>query len=662
MKTMYPAQVNSPGTELASAVDGVQTTIALVDASQVPAPPNMITIGTDDSAETILYTGKSGNNLTGITRGFQGASQSWIAGTKVARNLTAYDIDTMRENIQGITSETINKIPVKLITELPGVYPDGMSVFSLSQAEAEEWKTTFGHSGQGDATLVETTRVTGEYVIVQRVTFSNTAGVIAVYERTSNANNQWTGAWVKVVARSEFDAFKGNTVAQLAQTVKYPALDWEITSGLLVSTAYEYGDVRRFGIVGDFNGSTYTNNYNKLVNLLNTVPNQYRLYFKEPEYYFEGAFGLDTSKQVELIGKCDSKDTVTLRIKAGDGNGITLRGRYTKLSNLMIKGYDATKGVGVRLIGLAPYYVAYCIFENVNVQGGFQTGFYSGDSFYINLRNCLVNGGCANGYQFNNVSTTLNMERCYALDCSNYGYDITNSVYSTLDNCAADNCKISYRLNRCSSLNLNSCGSENHDTTALLIIDSQINLNGFTGDRTRAAGAYGTILNLQNSVIQATNIFENALSSDETDAGSTIVVDATSTLNITASKILLSVYIADGGIVNGNFKVSNTKYSYENGQRVLYGAEPPTAGSYKVGDKVVNTNPNISNNPVTGWVCLVGGTSSDWRPSGYVVQRGSTRPILNGYKHLGVPFYDTTIGCWIYWNANAWTKADGTVV
>lgn len=218
MKTMYPAQANSPVTELATAINGVQTTITLVDASQVPAPPNLLTIGTDESAETILYTGKSGNDLTGVTRGFQVASNSWAAGTKVARNLTAYDIDAMRENIQSITSETINKIPAKLIGDIPGAYPVGVSVFSLSTAESAAWKAALGHTGTGDTTLIETSKVSGEYAIVQRVVFSNGTGVTAVFERTSYANNQWTGAWTKVVSRSEFDTFKDDTTAQLAET------------------------------------------------------------------------------------------------------------------------------------------------------------------------------------------------------------------------------------------------------------------------------------------------------------------------------------------------------------------------------------------------------------------------------------------------------------
>jgi len=105
LQPMYPGQVNSPHTELASAIDDEQTTIPLLDASVLPDPPNLATIGTGEDAETILYTGVSGNDLTGVTRGFQGAAKAWNAGTKVARNFTAYDYDALRQNVEEVAGE-----------------------------------------------------------------------------------------------------------------------------------------------------------------------------------------------------------------------------------------------------------------------------------------------------------------------------------------------------------------------------------------------------------------------------------------------------------------------------------------------------------------------------------------------------------------------------
>lgn len=104
MKTMYPAQVNSPGTELAAAIDATQDTIQVADGSVLPDAPNLLTIGTDEAAETILYTEKTGDELSGVTRGFQGTAQSWAMGTKVARYFTAYDHDTTIGNISELSA------------------------------------------------------------------------------------------------------------------------------------------------------------------------------------------------------------------------------------------------------------------------------------------------------------------------------------------------------------------------------------------------------------------------------------------------------------------------------------------------------------------------------------------------------------------------------
>lgn len=106
MQTMYPAMVNSPATTLASDISSTDTTIPLVDASVLPDAPNLAVIGypADINRETILYTGKSGNNLTGCTRGFQGTARSWDAGMPVARYFTAYDHDTFISNINEVNN------------------------------------------------------------------------------------------------------------------------------------------------------------------------------------------------------------------------------------------------------------------------------------------------------------------------------------------------------------------------------------------------------------------------------------------------------------------------------------------------------------------------------------------------------------------------------
>lgn len=99
-QTMYPAQVNSLLTEIAEDIDSTQTTITVQDASVLPPAPNLLVIGSGEDAETVLYTGVSGDDLTGVTRGFQGAAKAWQTGVKVGRFFTAYDHDAFRGNIE----------------------------------------------------------------------------------------------------------------------------------------------------------------------------------------------------------------------------------------------------------------------------------------------------------------------------------------------------------------------------------------------------------------------------------------------------------------------------------------------------------------------------------------------------------------------------------
>lgn len=105
---MYAAMVNSPGTELAADINATATSIDVLDASKLPDAPNLVTVGSDETAETIRYTGKTGNTLTGCTRGFEGTAKGWAAGTQAARNHTAYDYEAGRANIADVSTRVDN--------------------------------------------------------------------------------------------------------------------------------------------------------------------------------------------------------------------------------------------------------------------------------------------------------------------------------------------------------------------------------------------------------------------------------------------------------------------------------------------------------------------------------------------------------------------------
>ena len=121
LQTMYPGQVNSPVTELESAIGDSDTAFAVVDGDQLPDAPNIAVIGSGETAETILYEVKSGNNLTSVTRGFQGTAKAWGAGIKVARFFTAYDYDALRQNVGQLKSDADAHLADK-VTDSGGVH------------------------------------------------------------------------------------------------------------------------------------------------------------------------------------------------------------------------------------------------------------------------------------------------------------------------------------------------------------------------------------------------------------------------------------------------------------------------------------------------------------------------------------------------------------
>lgn len=119
MLNMYPAIVNSPLTSLVRDIDDSQTTIEVTDASKLPDGPNIAVIGRGENAETIIYEAKSGNILTGVTRGFQGTARSWPYATEVARYFTAYDYDALRQNFVTHLNEDAKHRIIKFFEAYP---------------------------------------------------------------------------------------------------------------------------------------------------------------------------------------------------------------------------------------------------------------------------------------------------------------------------------------------------------------------------------------------------------------------------------------------------------------------------------------------------------------------------------------------------------------
>ena len=110
LPTIYPAVPNSPQTQLAAGLGNVSTTITVLDGSKLPDAPNLAVIGVGETSETILYTSKNGNVLSGVTRGFEGVASVWDSGTLIARNFTAYDQNSVNKVVQSAMEKVIESV------------------------------------------------------------------------------------------------------------------------------------------------------------------------------------------------------------------------------------------------------------------------------------------------------------------------------------------------------------------------------------------------------------------------------------------------------------------------------------------------------------------------------------------------------------------------
>ena len=103
---LYPAAVNSKVTVTLGVMNADSTIVEVLDGSVLPEAPNLLVLGTDQTAETVRMTAKEGNKLT-IERAVQGEAIAWPAGTQVARNFTAKDWNDMIANIANIVAKVM---------------------------------------------------------------------------------------------------------------------------------------------------------------------------------------------------------------------------------------------------------------------------------------------------------------------------------------------------------------------------------------------------------------------------------------------------------------------------------------------------------------------------------------------------------------------------
>lgn len=169
-----------------------------------------------------------------------------------------------------------------------------------------------------------------------------------------------------------------------------------------------------------------------------------------------------------------------------------------------------------------------------------------------------------------------------------------------------------------------------------------VNLSGSAG--------YGLIRLDTSAVLYSDLIFDNNASINDTSSDNyyTVAIDSTSVIyneqfQRSGSSPVLSV--SDFGVNSKAYARrigGDDRTLVQGGKFVVFGTAAPTSGTWAVGDKLRNTSPSLTVNPVTEWTCVAAGTPGTWAPSASLTGKGATsaRPTSPG---LGTMYLDTTL-------------------
>jgi hypothetical protein len=124
-----------------------------------------------------------------------------------------------------------------------------------------------------------------------------------------------------------------------------------------------------------------------------------------------------------------------------------------------------TRGVGGIVVaegnpGQANTNVQNVFINNVFINGATAHGIMIYGGMTSKIQKCRVTNAGGHAYYIAGGSTSMNLDTCYALSSKLSGFCIHSSNYSSLNNCAADNCGVGYWLRSSGSISLIGCGAE----------------------------------------------------------------------------------------------------------------------------------------------------------------------------------------------------------
>lgn len=223
--TLYPGIAFSPQTVLADNIGAADTIIPVADVSCFPDGPNLATIGTDETGETVFYAAKTADALSGCQRGVEGEARTWMAGEPVGRNFTAKDhndlIDLLsqkQDKFEGKSGQVVGfNAEGKAVPQEPPVPQNIVTVPGGGEIKMEEslgeGPYTFEYAPEEDGSAVQASQVGYDSTEsgLEAETVQRALDLLSVMVLSGGVpyGKELTESWASLQARIQAGNFKG---------------------------------------------------------------------------------------------------------------------------------------------------------------------------------------------------------------------------------------------------------------------------------------------------------------------------------------------------------------------------------------------------------------------------------------------------------------------
>ena len=255
--TLYPGIAFSPQTVLADNIGAADTIIPVADVSCFPDGPNLATIGTDETGETVFYAAKTADALSGCQRGVEGEARTWMAGEPVGRNFTAKDhndlIDLLgqkQDKFEGKSGQVVGfNAEGKAVPQEPPVPPDAVTVPGGGKVEMEaslgEGPHTFEFTAD-DETAVSAAQGSydGAASGLEEETVQGALDLLSVMVLSGGVpyGKELTESWAALQARTQAGNFKGIRIGDF-KTITLTTGEVVIMEVAGIDQYYRCGDI-----------------------------------------------------------------------------------------------------------------------------------------------------------------------------------------------------------------------------------------------------------------------------------------------------------------------------------------------------------------------------------------------------------------------------------